>query len=195
MNGVQVSHGISSRMREKTIVKPTATFFWCSLACKQPNTSPKFWTTGSRHKLWATTSDVWKQNYLNGCNFSRKDWRGDFQARHNQIRTGDAEKSSTICDVQKNIQDPLVQAILLFLIMPAKSWIGIMRGIYAAQIWHKWNCRSSFTTSEMSHFVSIGSVWNFKKVGRSKEVLSPLPSPNVCSVHYLKGRSVFLEQK
>ena len=31
------------------------------------------------------------------------------------------QKSSTICDVQKNIQYPLVQAILLFLIMPAKS--------------------------------------------------------------------------
>ena len=49
---------------------------------EKPNTRPKLWATGSRHKLWTTTSDVWKQTYLNGFNHSRKDWRGDLQVRH-----------------------------------------------------------------------------------------------------------------
>ena len=53
-------------------MKPTTTFPWWSQACKQPNIRPKFCTTGSRHKLWATTSDEWKQNYQNGFNHSRK---------------------------------------------------------------------------------------------------------------------------
>ena len=39
----------------------------------------------------------------------------------NQISSRDAEKSSTIFDVQKNFQDPLVQANLMFLIKLAKS--------------------------------------------------------------------------
>ena len=69
MHDIQVSHHISSRMR-KSNSKPTTTFPW-SQACKQPNSKPKFWTIGSRHKL--TTNNVWKHNYQNGFNHSRKD--------------------------------------------------------------------------------------------------------------------------
>ena len=61
MNGIQLSHHISSRMGDTSCVKPTTTFPWWSQACKQQNTRPKLWAIGSRHKLWATTSDVWKQ--------------------------------------------------------------------------------------------------------------------------------------
>ena len=60
---IQVSENTSSRMGETSSV-PTTTFLWWSHACKQPNTRPKFWTTGNRQELWETTSDVWKQNYL-----------------------------------------------------------------------------------------------------------------------------------
>ena len=35
--------------------------------------------TGSRHKLWTTTSDVWKQNYQKGFSHLREDWRGDLE--------------------------------------------------------------------------------------------------------------------
>ena len=42
----------------KTSSEPKTTFLWWSQTCKQPNTRPKLWRTGSRHKLWATTTDV-----------------------------------------------------------------------------------------------------------------------------------------
>ena len=51
--------------------KPTTTFPWWSQTCKQPITRSKLWTTECKHKLWATTSDVWKQNYQTGFNHSR----------------------------------------------------------------------------------------------------------------------------
>ena len=38
---------------------PTTIFPRLSLACKQPNTKPKHWTTGSEHQLWATTSEMY----------------------------------------------------------------------------------------------------------------------------------------
>ena len=81
-NGIQVSHRISSRMGEHRIRKPTATSCCLSQACKQLMTRPELWVTGSRHKLWATTSWKWKQIYQNGFNHSRKDWRGDLQFWH-----------------------------------------------------------------------------------------------------------------
>ena len=46
---------------EKSIVKPTTTSSWWSQACHQPNTRPKLRASGSKHKLWATTSDVCKK--------------------------------------------------------------------------------------------------------------------------------------
>ena len=57
-------------------VKPTTTFPWWSQTCQQPNTRPK---------LWATGSDVWKQNYEKRFNQSRKDWRGDLQVRQTSL--------------------------------------------------------------------------------------------------------------
>ena len=54
--------------------------------CKQPNTTPKFWANGRRHKLWATMSDVRKQNYRNGFNHSRKDWQGNLPVRQTYLQ-------------------------------------------------------------------------------------------------------------
>ena len=61
------SHQDTNRMK-----KTATTFPWWSQACKQPNTRPKFWTTGSREKLSATTGVVWEQHYQDGFNHSRK---------------------------------------------------------------------------------------------------------------------------
>ena len=63
----QTSHLVNNG--ETKNVKPTTTFPWWCQACKQPNTRPKLWATRSKHRLWATTSDVWKQNYQSGFNF------------------------------------------------------------------------------------------------------------------------------
>ena len=77
-----ISH---QRKGDKSSVKPTTSFLWWSQACKQPNTRPKLCTIGSRHKLWATTGDVWMQNYQNAFNHSREDWRGDLQVRQTSL--------------------------------------------------------------------------------------------------------------
>ena len=66
MKGIQVSHGISLRMGDNRVQNRQPH------SCMQPNTSPKLWTTRSEHQVWATTSDVWKQNYQKGFNHSRK---------------------------------------------------------------------------------------------------------------------------
>ena len=50
MNGILVSHDVSSRMGEQSCVKLTTTFPWWSQACKQPNTRPKLWTTGKQRR-------------------------------------------------------------------------------------------------------------------------------------------------
>ena len=81
-NGIQVSHRISSRMGEHRFRKPTATSRCLSQAYKQLMTRAELCVTGSRHKLWATTSWKCKQIYQNGFNHSRKDWRGDLQFWH-----------------------------------------------------------------------------------------------------------------
>ena len=62
-------------------VKPTTTFVWLSMACKQPVTRHDVWVIGSRHELQATMSSKWKQIGQNGVKDSRKDWQGDRQVR------------------------------------------------------------------------------------------------------------------
>ena len=62
------------------------TFPWLSQPCKQQNTRPRLWPTRSWHKLWATTSDLWKQNYQNGFNHSRKDGQRDRGVRHASLQ-------------------------------------------------------------------------------------------------------------
>ena len=47
---------IIPRTGAKWRVKPTTAFPWWSQACKQPNTGPALWATGSWHRLWAITT-------------------------------------------------------------------------------------------------------------------------------------------
>ena len=61
--------------------KPTTTFVWLSMACKQPVTRHDVWVIGSRHELRATMSSKWKRIGQNGVKDSRKDWQGDRQVR------------------------------------------------------------------------------------------------------------------
>ena len=86
MNGIQVSHHTSSRMEERSSVKPTSPFPWCPQACNQPNTRHKLWMTGSRHELWATVNCKLIRNYQNGFNDSRKDKQGDRQVRQTSLQ-------------------------------------------------------------------------------------------------------------
>ena len=59
-------------------------------ACKQPNTKSKLWVTRSRHELWATMSQMWKQLYQNGCNHSRQDYKGG-SSNSTDVSPGDVE--------------------------------------------------------------------------------------------------------
>ena len=106
---------------------------------------------------------------------------------------------------QKNTQDPFIRTMLLNLVKLAKSWIGIMR---AAQIRDQWNCRTSCTTSERRHLVSIGSVWTARKAGGktpwSVTAIFEMCKTcwqmarhlvNVGSIYHLKSRLNHLEQK
>ena len=86
MNGLQVSHHISSRVGETSIFKPTTTSPWLSQARKQHFTKPVLWVNGSRHVLWATTSQKWKQTDQNGFKYSRKERQGDLPVRQTSLQ-------------------------------------------------------------------------------------------------------------
>ena len=49
-------------------------------------TRPELLVTGSRHKLWATTSYKWRQSYQNGFNPSRKDRQVERQVRQTSLQ-------------------------------------------------------------------------------------------------------------
>ena len=108
MTDIQVSHHISSEMGRKLIAKPTTTCLWLSQACKQPITRPKLWKNGSRHQLWATTSDVWKRKYQNAFNHSRQHWRGDFKFDRS-ISSGCGNTTSSNSSFSRILQQNLFQ--------------------------------------------------------------------------------------
>ena len=67
MNGIQVSHHISSTVGETSNVKTTTSSSWLSQVCKQPNTRPTLWTTTSTHQRRVDTDlTEWPQPFTDG---------------------------------------------------------------------------------------------------------------------------------
>ena len=145
MNGIQVSHHISSSMGEASSVKPTTTFLWWSQARKQQNTRPELRATRSWHNLSATTSDVWKQNYQNGFNHSRKDSQGDRHVRQTSLQVTWKYHFQHFL-LPRIIQQNLLQT------NQEESTSTLRRGelesceICSAQIRNTRNCRTSHTS-------------------------------------------------
>ena len=112
------------------------------------------------------TADQGKQVIEISQMCSSRAWLGDAMdsklSMQNQIIPRNAGKSQKILTSRRNSQDPCIRTMLWNLVKLAKSWIGTMR---AAQIRNQWNCRTTWTTSERRHFVSVDSVWTARKAG------------------------------
>ena len=67
-------------------VKQTTTHPWLFQACQHLVTRPVLWVNGSRHELWATTGDVWKQNHQNGSQPFTEALAKDRQVRQTSLQ-------------------------------------------------------------------------------------------------------------